>query len=518
MKALRRYLFGVVVPLLMLYAAIPAAEARPAAFHTYYVDCAHGDDSAPGTDAAHPWRTLKRASAMTYKARDRILFRRGTSCSGTFAPKGSGSAAAPISVDAYGSGPAPKIVAGGALTAVYLYNVEGWEVRNLDVSNLGPAPGPTDVRYGIFVKLKDYGVGHHFVIENVSVHDVNGCDCQERHTPDSSAGIGVKAAGSTTPTSLDDVLIQGNTISRVGPEGIATQSDWQHRPEFPSGKGTQFVPLTRVQILRNSLDTIAGDGILTFNTTRAHVAHNALRNYGADTNLHRSGIATGNADDTVVEHNTVTDAHGRLPSVAYDIDHASNNTVFQYNFSRDNNGGALFECNSLGETADHNVYRFNISQDDGDSNSNGFAVVFAPCSPAKDVSVYGNTFFTRKADRMIAASGTMSVEFFDNIFVGKPGGSAINDSHGVYHDNLYSSITTVPAGDPHAVTGDPLLAAPGTATGPDDAQGYQLRAGSPALGVGALIPNAGGRDFFGNPVPPVSPNLGAYQGGGVPDS
>ncbi|KNB49912.1 right-handed parallel beta-helix repeat-containing protein [Streptomyces caatingaensis] len=515
MRVLLRSLLGAAAALLLTCAGIPAAGAAPAAFRTYYVDCANGDDAAPGTDESHPWRTPARASSVTYEARDRVLFRRGTTCAGPFAPKGSGTAVAPVTVDAYGSGAKPGIVGDGSLAAVLLRNVEGWEIRDLDVSNPGPPPGPGTLRYGVLVELEDHGTGHHYVVENVDVHDVEGCDCQERHTPGSSAGIAVRAAGSTTPTAVDDVLIRANTVRRVGPEGIATQSEWQHRPEYPMGRGTRYVPLTGVRILGNTVDTVSGDGILAFNTSGAHVAFNTVRNFGAATALYRSGIASGNADGSVVESNTVTDAHGPLASIAYDIDHASNGSVFQYNFSRDVNGGALFACNSPGEKADRNVFRFNISQNDGYADKNGFGVVFLPCGPARDVAVYGNTFYAPGSRLLVAAPGTVSVEFSDNIFVGRPGGSAVEDTHGVYRNNLYRSVVAVPAGDPRPVTGDPLLVAPGTATGPDDAQGYRLRAGSPALHAGAAMTNPGWHDFFGNLLPPFAPNQGAYQGEGV---
>ncbi|MFE5627853.1 hypothetical protein [Streptomyces sp. NPDC056543] len=67
-----------------------------------------------------------------------------------------------------------------------LENVERWELRNLDVSNKGAAPGPTERRAGILFRLTDFGTGHHYVVDDVDVHDVNGSDHKD---PDPSGGI-----------------------------------------------------------------------------------------------------------------------------------------------------------------------------------------------------------------------------------------------------------------------------------------------------------------------------------------
>ena len=60
---------------------------------------------------------------------------------------------------------------------------------------------------------------------------------------------------------------------------------------------------------------------------------------------------------------------------------------------------------------------------------------------------------------------------------------------------------------------DPLLKAPGTGKdGFESVYGYQLRDGSPCIGAGVRIEDNGGRDFWGNPVPPdTNPSIGAYE-------
>jgi hypothetical protein len=50
---------------------------------------------------------------------------------------------------------------------------------------------------------------------------------------------------------------------------------------------------------------------------------------------------------------------------------------------------------------------------------------------------------------------------------------------------------------------------------PVDVHWFQLREGSAALKGGDPALPHDGKDYFGNPVPGTSPNIGAYQGPGV---
>ena len=86
-------------------------------------------------------------------------------------PKGSGSAGSPNIIDAYDTGAKPLIAGNGSSEAVYLYNQEYWEIRNLEVTNQGATAAN---RRGVYVKLEDYGTGHYYRIINLTVHDVNG--------------------------------------------------------------------------------------------------------------------------------------------------------------------------------------------------------------------------------------------------------------------------------------------------------------------------------------------------------
>jgi hypothetical protein len=497
-------------------ALVTVPGVASAAGTTWYVDCAGGNDTNTGTSTAQPWKTLDRANTNVFHAGDRILLKRGTQCTGTLAPQGSGTASQPVNAGAYGQGAKPKIAAKGALAAVLLRDVQGWEVRDLDLSNTGAAPQATDVRFGVYVVLTDFGTGHHYVVQNVDVHDVNGCDCQNPHQLVPSGGIGFKAAGSTVPTTFDDVSVDHDTITNVDRQGIVTSSDWEKRAEYPAGRGTSFAPITGLEVHDNVVKNVGGDGIAVFNSKNALVEANVLRDFAQRSTQYSGGMYAYNSDGTVFRSNDASSVAGPLPAQPYYFETANNGTVFEYNYSQNNSGGAVGMCNDVGVPAKNNVFRYNISQNDNGSGAypwgDKIGVVTLLCGAVTDMSVYGNTFYSTVAERLVANAGNPALKFTDNIFVGRAAGSAIDDPSGLYDHNVYYHVTTVPANDTHAVVVDPMLLGPGSASSRTTATGYRLLAGSPALSAGVPVANNGGRDYFAFPIPAAKPSIGAYAG------
>ncbi len=109
------------------FATAEAAEAPK----TYYVDQTLGSDSASGTSDQTPWKSLTKVSSTTLAAGDTVLLRRGRSWSGGLAVRGSGTAAAPITVGAYGEGARP-VVKGNTEACVDLPGDHVW-VRDLQI-------------------------------------------------------------------------------------------------------------------------------------------------------------------------------------------------------------------------------------------------------------------------------------------------------------------------------------------------------------------------------------------------
>ena len=180
------------LPLLALLTltAMPAACAS-----TFYVDCAAGSDSQDGLSPSSAFGTLAAISSRTFAPGDRIFLNRGTTCKGIFSAMGSGTPAAPIVLGAYGTGAPPIIDGGSYVSAVWLFNQQGWHIENIDTTG--------GTRYGIHIS-GDSGPLNHFRITNVAVHDVDGALSSK-----DSGLIVISPAGNGA--TFNDVIIDGAT-------------------------------------------------------------------------------------------------------------------------------------------------------------------------------------------------------------------------------------------------------------------------------------------------------------------
>ena len=112
-----------------LLAAWGTLCAFSAVADTYYLDSVAGNDAATGLSERDAWKTLGRASGVAYAAGDRLLLKRGCVFAGTLALRASGSAAAPVLVDAYGTGALPVLDGKGEVAALALEGVEQRRAR-----------------------------------------------------------------------------------------------------------------------------------------------------------------------------------------------------------------------------------------------------------------------------------------------------------------------------------------------------------------------------------------------------
>lgn len=486
--------------------AAQAATAESSSGTTYYVDCAHGSDSNLGTSPGRAWESLNRASAVTYRPGDRVLLRRGTACDGVFAPHGSGTPGEPITVGAYGRGGKPQINGEGARAAVFLDNVQGWELHDLDITDTG-APTTTDRRAGVLVLLTDYGIGEHYVVDDVSVHDVNGADFKD---PDPSGGILFAVQGSAKPTAFADVTVEDSSVGNVDRTGIGTSSTWGKRPQYPGGPGTSFAPITGLTIRDNQVSDVGGDGIVVQNAVGAHVEHNRVAGFNERSAGYNAGVWAWNSDQVLYEYNDVSGGHGTRDSMAYDIDGGNNGNVYQYNYSHANDGGFLLICNGGGMTSSDNTVRYNVSIDDRQSSATR-GVISILCAATTGTQVYGNTVVSGgPATALVYNAGNTGVTFHDNILAGPAAGAPINDTLSTYDHNLYDNTGALPSSDTAPIEGTPDFLTPEPAT-PEQ---VRLRIGSPAIGTGTPVQGDVSHDLFGDPIA-NPPNIGAYTGPGV---
>ena len=311
------------VAALLACCAIGAAQNPPttARARTYYVDCS-ASMSGDGNSQQSAWNNLAQLDAVTFSPGDTIRLRRGTSCNGVLAPKGSGVDGTPIRLTAYGEGLRPKVIAGTSVEeALKLFNQQYWDIDSLDISG-----GKT---YGIFVS-GNKGILRHIHLSNLAVHDVFGGEMKHKES-----GLVSISPGSANQH-FDDVLVDNvaawNTNQWVGiligggDIGYPPESDWS----------------SNVVIRNSTVHDVQGDGIVLFRDRNGEIATSVAWYTGMQ---NTESIGTPNAiwtwmcDDCVVRDNEayLTDSPG-VDGGAYDIDYGNTKNSVIDNYAHDTQG------------------------------------------------------------------------------------------------------------------------------------------------------------------------------------
>jgi len=322
-KSLRAWRWWGVACMMLLAGLLPphSRAINPPAAPTYYVDCSvpASDAKADGTSAEHPLRTLAAVNSRTFHPGEQILFRRGSTCQGIFAPKGSGSNAALIRVGAYGEGVKPAIHAGSeSEAAVVLFDQEYWEIASLDVSG--------GTHFGVHIS-GDRGMLHHIHLSQLSVHDVfdpHG-ELKKKNT-----GLVVIEATSSD-ANFDDVLVDGIIAARTN----------QWSGIFISGADGKTAT-THVSVRNSMVHGVQGDGIVLFRMLDGVIANSVAWRTGLQD---KETIGTANAiwtwacDHCTVENNEafLTDSPG-IDGGAFDIDYWNNANTVRNNYGHDTQG------------------------------------------------------------------------------------------------------------------------------------------------------------------------------------
>ncbi|MGV3763075.1 right-handed parallel beta-helix repeat-containing protein [Parapedobacter sp.] len=440
---------------------------RGAYADTYYVDARDGDDRSSGRDSIGAWRTLGRVNRATFQPGDTLLFRAGRIYEGQLKPQGAGSEAQPIVVANYGEGYKPRLQAHGRfLAAVHLYNVSGWQLSGLDISNHGPEREAG--RAGVIVEIKDFGVARAITLRDLDIHDVNGSLVKDEG---GGAGIIVKNGGRDTPSWYEGLTIEHNTIKRTHRNGILINGYWNRDNWHPS---------LAVVIRHNLLEGVPGDGIVPIGCDSALIEWNVMRDCPRllPDGEAAAGIWPWSCDNTVIQFNEVSDHKAPWDAQGFDSDWNCRNTLIQYNYSHDNEGGFLLVCNdgsasprsSVGNTG--TIVRYNVSVNDGGRVSGkhaGFSPVIHLPGPTFNTKIYNNVLLV-PAHRHPDADSTLIA--FDN-WHGYPDSTLIANNifyalspvdyadgkatRTFYRHNLYHGKHIARPDDPAPGLGDPLF-------------------------------------------------------------
>ncbi len=327
------------LPLLALLAlaAVTAAHAG-----TFYVDCAGGNDSHDGLSPGSAFGTLAAISSRTFAAGDRILLSRGSTCKGIFSAMGSGTPDAPIVLGAYGSGAPPLIDGGSYMSAVWLFNQQGWHIENIETTG--------GTLYGIHIG-GDSGPLNHFRITNVAVHDVDGA-----LTSKDSGLIVISPSGNGV--TFNDVIIDGatawNTTQWAGIEVVG--ASYSANMDGPHG--------LNVTVRNSIVHDVYGDGIVLFVVQGGLIEKcSAWRTGGQPTETVGTpdGIWTWMCNNCTSQFNeSWLSSSPTVDGGAFDIDWGTRNNVIQFNYGHDAKGycASVFGAETL--TSSSSTIQYNV--------------------------------------------------------------------------------------------------------------------------------------------------------------
>ncbi|WP_219825775.1 hypothetical protein [Nonomuraea typhae] len=267
-------------------AGIGATSAAAAAAPVYYVDDVNGDDANNGTSAATAWRSLAKASSATLVPGAKLLLKRGGQFPDRLTVAESGTAAAPIVIDAYGTGARPVVKDDGEacvdLAGNYL------EVYNLQIGVDGDAGRCS--WSGIKVRGNDNVVERNLVTG-------------------AAAGVFIDAGAKYTAVTAND-FVNNNKMSKLTPKEVHPNDDSGAFAVLVHGDDANIAWNTMRGSVAFSYDyDWDGAAVEIFNGSRNRIHHNVSIDNDTFTEL---GIGPGGtADDNVFEYNAVYGAKGR---------------------------------------------------------------------------------------------------------------------------------------------------------------------------------------------------------------
>lgn len=483
---------------------------------TYYVDAAKGDDANPGTSPEKPWKSLARPNSTSFAPGDKLLFAAGQTCGGTLrlAKDSSGTKDEPIVISSYGDGRAT--LDAGTANGVELHDCAFVVVRGLQLIGCGRKQG-SDGSGIVLRRTRNAAVDD----LDVSGFRLSGVD-----------------AGGDESTRITRVNAHDNGFAGINVCG-----------KYGDVPFTRNLYIAHCVASNNpgdpkKLDNHSGNGIVVGGLQGGLIEYCEAFNNGWDMPRQGNGpvgIWGWGCDRLVIQfcisHDNKTQK-GAYDGGGFDFDGGVTNSVLQYNLSYNNHGAGYLLCQYPGAALwKDNVCRYNISLNDALTNHDSGIHFWAGGDKISDAQVYHNVVVNGK-HAVKSTHDIAGLVFRNNIFI-SDGESVSGPLHKArFENNLYwpRKVKTVcggktlegwaqaagqetVAGKLAALCGDPKIVLPQKLTelptNPRDLakmRFFRLEAGSPCPGAGTVIPDHGGRDFFGNAVPAGrKPALGVHE-------
>ncbi|SFT69197.1 choice-of-anchor Q domain-containing protein [Arthrobacter sp. ov118] len=285
-----------------------------AAGTTYFISAA-GSDSNSGTSSSTPWKSLAKINATVLKPGDTVSLRRGDTWTGGVVTGQSGTAAAPITLNSYGSGSAPTVTGGKSGNCIRI---------NGDYTIVDGLRGVSCGYAGISI------TGDHDTVRNSSA---------------SNNAVGIKAGSGSdfgkytgnvlTNNSIMNVLTRGTNCGTA--QAVNCNDDSGASGVLINGNDNEFSGNTISGSNAFSYDYARdGSSFEIYNGNRNNIHHNVAVD---NNNFSEIGRSTGTADGNTYRYNLVratcgancTQAKGliaRGPGTSFG---PTNGTVFEFN-------------------------------------------------------------------------------------------------------------------------------------------------------------------------------------------
>lgn len=500
--------------LCILLSLILIACICPAAFSAqsgtdYYVDSVGGDDSNPGTSSSAAFKSLAKASSVTYQPGDRVLLKAGGYFDGTFAAKGSGTAESPVTLGAYGDIDAlgkPMLTVSGNNAAVEMKNVSNWVVRDLDIS-------AHDGR-GIYIICSE-GRMSGITVENCSLHNIFD-QRSETQVIGSHASIGINSVG---PGLLSDIVLRGNDIRDCGygiwsdGNNIEWSQTYYTNPEESYTQNLLYENIT--------MNNVYYDGIAIGSVNHLTIRNCVLLSTSLYTDFYTAPTWMHHAKNVLVENCEIAGSTNTMDGMAVDFDGWTTDSMYQYIYSHDN-VRFMQNCVYDDETCNRNcTVRYCLSVNDNKETNNASQLLGKDAYIGMDnFKFYNNTIVN--GGKFDFACNLNSI-IANNIFISADGLGEIQMARNTSKNGLhkFDGIVTNNCFIGYAVPTASKNTAPAYAgfVGGDlyDINSYRLSASSPLIGKGIQVEeDMGEHDFYGNPLT-ATHNIGCYDGEGIDD-
>ncbi len=501
---------------ILLSCTAVSTNAFASSGETYYIDSISGDDSNTGTSENNAWKTIEKASSMTYSAGDKILFKAGGIYAGTFKAKGNGTNENMITISSYGDTEIdglPLLYTNEDKAVIMLQNVSGWCVENLEIT----APNGC----GIFL-LADGNSGFikDFVIRDCVIHDV--CLKPLVRSRDYSAFriSSIGADNRIENLSISDLNIYDCNygITMNGTTIEYTRSDYIS-PEYSYNQNFVIEDVTMNNILYDAIVITAMNNLLIRNC--------ALINTALRDDWPTAAMWSHHAQNMLIENCEIAGSTNIKDGMAVDFDGWTTDSMYQYVYSHDN---VCFMKNFLYDEITENAnctVRYCLSVNDN-KLTNKFCDFMANAHLPKDsqsrmqnFKFYNNTivngceFDMRDVEGAYVANnifcGDYSMEFVTkHISRDKEAGTEkITEFKGTFTNNCFYGCA-IPIKSENSIAADPQF----IGTDYSDINSFKLSENSPLLGKGVQVEeDMGEHDFYGNPLTDTH-NIGCYEGVG----